>query len=79
MSAAGLEVGPLVALHHQVTAASGVAVVCLTSAVGVGAGPFGHAEHQLALAGLAGGQFGHGELARGDASIKFRTGHDVGW
>lgn len=79
MSAAGLEVGPLVALHHQITAPSGVAAIRLTSAVGVGAGSFGHAEHQLRLAGFAGGQFGHGELARSNASIKFGTGHGVGW
>lgn len=57
----------------------GVAAVRLTSAVGVGARALGHGEDQLALAGFAGRQFGDGELARGDAGVKFGAGHGVGW
>jgi len=57
----------------------GVAAVRLTSAVGVGARALGHGEDELALAGFAGGQFGNGELASGDARIKFGAGHGVGW
>ena len=53
----------------------GVSLVVLPSAVGVGAGALGHAEDQLALARLAGWQFGDGELARGDASVKFGACH----
>lgn len=53
----------------------GVSRVVLTSAVGVGAGTLGHAEDQLALARLAGGQFGDGELTRGDASVEFGACH----
>ena len=49
----------------------GVPRIVLPSAVGVGAGALGHAEDQLALARLAGGQFGDGELTRGDASVEF--------
>lgn len=36
-----------------------MALVCLAAAVGVGARALGHAEHQLALLGFAGGQHGH--------------------
>lgn len=53
----------------------GVSRVVLTSAVGVGARALGHGEHQLALARLAGGQFGDGELTRGDASVEFGACH----
>ena len=49
--------------------------VVLPSAVGIGAGALGHAEDQLALARLAGWQFGDGELARGDASVEFGACH----
>ena len=53
----------------------GVSRVVLTSAVGVGAGPLGHAEDQLALAGFAGGQFGDGELTSSDAGVEFGACH----
>lgn len=60
VSAAGFEVSGTVALYGALGGSSGVAVISLTTAVGVGTNAFGHTHHEFRSFGTAGLEYGDG-------------------
>lgn len=73
-SAGGLEVSGSVALHHAVLSVSGVAVVRLPTAVGVGPAALGHREHQFRATSATGLEHGVLDLSTGISESEVDAG-----
>jgi len=78
-SAGGLEVGSGVALDHAVLGVSGMPVVRLPAAVGVGATALGHAHGEFGATSTTGGEHRVFDLATGvgDEQVKLGGGGNV--
>jgi len=73
-SAGGLEVGTSVARHHGVLSVSGMPVVCLPSAVGVGPAALSHTHCEFRATSTTSREHGVDDLTTGIGDGKIETG-----